>query len=148
MCRETDPLQLELEDQISGELLENGSGSSPGLTGEPLPSESDAGTDADGITPINGAGVRMVRRHQGLTDMSVSSLCLAEKLPGTFVALKREGLDGYTVMLSCALTSSEYASVISTLETMPSMLGRPVSVGVRFEPTTPNLVPPDTAPST
>ena len=122
------------EEDDSPEPLESGLADSNGPTGEPLPSE--------------GSGVRMVRRHHGLSTISVSSLILTERVPGTFVALKGVGLGEYTVTLSLGLTSTQYAALIATLEQQPGTPGGNVSVGVKFEPTTQNLVPQDTAPST
>jgi len=84
-----------------------------------------------------------VRLHQGLSHISVGSLTLTKDVPGTFTALKREDLGGYTVMLSCALTSSQYAALIAALEGPPTALGENASVAVEFEPLTPNLVPYD-----
>jgi len=113
---------------------EAGSTPSHGPTGEPSLSER--------------LGEQTVRLHQGLSTISASSFILKEGLPATFVALRKGPLDGYTVMLSCALTSSEYGELVRMLEVTHSMLGESVSVGVKFEPTTPNLVQPTTAPST
>lgn len=89
-----------------------------------------------------------VRVHQGLSHMSVASLSLTHDVPGTFTALKKEGLDGYTVMLSCALTSTQYAALIAALEGPQIVLGGGASVELEFEPLTPNLVPPTIALST
>jgi len=112
---------------------ENGSAASLGPTGEPSPSGQHL--------------VSMVRQHKGLSDISVSSLLVMDKCPATFTALKLDALDGYTVTLSFGLTSSQYGDLISMLEANASLDGDNVSVGVKFEPTTPNLVPQDTAPS-
>jgi len=110
---------------------ESGLNLSDGRIGEPIPLEE--------------TGAQMVRHHKGLSTISVSTLLMTQELPGTFCALKREDLEGYTVTLSCDLTSASYAALISMLETTPSMVGPGVSVAVVFEPTTPNLVPQDTA---
>ena len=107
-------------------LLENGSTDSPGPTGEP--SRSDRLSE------------RTVRLHQGLSHLSVASLSLTRDVQGTFTALKRGDSDGYTVMLSCALTSTEYAALLAALEGSPTALGQPVSVELEFAPMTPNLV--------
>jgi len=114
--------------------LETGSTDSHGPTGQPSPLESH--------------GARLVRQHQGVSTTSVGSLILTEGRPGSFAALKRGHLDGYMVTLSCVLTSSEYGSLIKMLETTPGIAGENASVVVRFEPMTPNEVPPTTAPST
>jgi len=116
------------------EPSESGSTPSPGPTGPP--SLSDRLSDMT------------VRLHQGLSHMSVGSLSATRDIPGTFAALKKGGLDGYTLMLSCALTSTEYGALIAALEGPPTVLGESVSVALEFVPTTPNLVPPTTAPST
>jgi len=120
-------------EQLQLKLWENGLTDSPGPTGEPSLSE-----------PI---GARAVRVHKGLSDISVASLLIEGSAPATFVALKREGLEGYMVTVSSALTSSKYAALIGRLERTPGIAGESVSVGVTFEPMTPNLVPPSTAPS-
>jgi len=112
----------------------NGSTDSPGPIGEPSPSDP--------------RGATLARHHKGLSTISVSSLLLKESAPAIFYALKREALEGYMVTLSCVLTSSEYGSLIRMLETPPGIVGVNASVGVKFEPTTPNLVPPSIAPST
>jgi len=127
---------------------ENGLDVSDGRIGEPLPSESDAWKTADIPIVTNEAGASLVRHHKGLTDISASSLWVAEETPGTFSVLKREGLEGYMVTLSCVLTSSQYAALIATLESTPTRSGRGVSVAVEFAPMTPNLVQPITAEST
>jgi len=129
------PIQ-EHPDQLPLPLESSGSGSmnSNGPTGLPLRSDS--------------SGARMVRHHKGLTDMLVGSLKVNQEGLGIFTALKRDGLEGFIVTLSCALTNSEYATLVSTLEARPLTLGENASVAVRFEPTTPNLVPATTAPST
>jgi len=114
--------------------LDNGLESSSGPIGEPSLSES--------------LGGRLVRHHQGRSTISASLFNLIEDVPGTFFALNRGDLEGFTVMLSCVLTNTQYAVLIQTLETIPSIRGRPVLVDVRFEPTTQNSVPLDTAPST
>jgi len=126
---------------------ESGLDVSDGRIGEPIPSESDAPETVPEPMPIKVAGARVVRHHKGLSDISVSLLHVTEERPGSFVALKREGLVGYTVTLSCDMTSTQYAALISTLETTPSGGGGNVTVGLDFEPMTPNLVQPDTAPS-
>lgn len=111
-----------------------GSMDSRGPIGEPSRLESD------GATPV--------RLHQGLSTISVSSFLMKEDVPATFVALKREHLAGYMVTLSCVLTNMEYGILIDSLERSAGIVGESVSVGVKFEPTTPNLVQPTTAPST
>jgi len=112
----------------------NGSGATNGPTSEPS---------------LSGRLSEMtVRLHRGLSHLSVTGLTLTEDVPGTFTALKRADLDGFTVMLSCALTSSQYAALISNLEGGPTALGENASVGVVFEPSTPNLVRPTIALST
>jgi len=127
-----------------------GLNNSDGRIGEPIPSESGAPESAPEDTPasVDEAGVRMVRHHRGRSDISVSFLHLTEACQGTFTALKGGPLEGYTVTLSCALTSTKYADLIRMLETTPSTPGKTVSVVVKFEPTTPNLVPSTIAPST
>jgi len=114
--------------------LDGGSEDSNGPTGEPLPSGLVLGT--------------MVRRHKGRSTIYVTSLTVTEDTPGTFSALKVDDLGGYMVTLSCVMTSSQYAALIQALEKPLFDTGNHVSVGHRFVPTTPNLVPQDTAPST
>jgi len=113
---------------------ENGLGTSPGPIGEPSHSAPD--------------GETMVRLHQGLSTISVSTLLDLTECPGTFVASKRGALDGYTVTLSCALTSSQYGQLVEMLSNTPVQTGAGVSVGLKFAPMTPNLVQLDTAQST
>jgi len=122
-------------DQIDPPLgpSDNGSTDSPGPTGPPSLSAQ--------------LSEMTVRLHQGLSHLSVASLNVTEDVPGTFTALKRADLGGFTVMLSCALTSSQYAALIARLEGGPTALGENVSVELAFEPLTPNLVQPTTAPS-
>jgi len=126
---------------------ESGSDISDGRIGEPIPSESDAPPTAAVLTDIDVAGAQLVRHHKGLTDILVGSLMIAQEAPATFSALKLAALGGYTVTLSCVLTSSQYGALIATLEMGTIGLGESGSVGVDFEPTTPNLVPQDTAQS-
>jgi len=113
---------------------ETGSPNSDGLTGGP--------------SPLEERGARLVRHHRGLFDISVGSLLIENLVPGTFVALRRGALDVYMVTLSFALTNTRYGEIISRLESTSGVAGENVTVGVTFEPTTPNLVPPTTAPST
>jgi len=113
---------------------ESGSTPSPGPTGE--------------RSLLANVSESTVRRHRGLSTISVSTWLVTEDLPASFTVLKRGDLGGYMVMLSCVMTSSEYSTLIAMLETRPSMVGKTVTVGVEFEPTTPNLVQPTTAPST
>ncbi len=120
------PLPLKLSD--------NGSTDSRGPTGEPSPSAE--------LSDL------MVRLHHGVSDISVGSLLIQTIAPGTFVALKAGPLDGYTVTLSFALTSSYYATLIEALERTSGIAGENVSVAVKFEPTTQNLAQSTTAPST
>jgi len=135
MCPEKDPLQLDLEDYVHPPLpWEAGWTPSNGATGEP--SRSGPGS------------VRLVRQHQGLSTISAGSLIVGEKLQAIFSASKGEGSDEYMVTLSCVLTSTRYAALVAGLETTPGLVGTTVSVGVKFEPTTPNSVQPSTAPST
>ncbi len=145
MVRRTppDPRQIPLP------LLENGLTDSPGPTGPPSHSELDAPDIAPATIPeiADEDGVSLVRHHKGLSSIQASFLHLSEACPGTFSALRRGALDGYTVTLSCNLTSTEYAALVQTLETTPSTVGESVSVALKFEPMTPNLVPPTTAPN-
>jgi len=114
---------------------ESGSTDSTGLIGEPLPLER--------------LGAKMVRAHRGLSTISAGGFLLnVQELPGTFTALKRAGEEGYTVTLSCDLTSSYYAVLIANLERTLSTPGAHVSVAVEFVPSTPNEAPPSTAQST
>lgn len=124
MCSKQTPL----------EPSETGSTSSHGPTGQPSLSER--------LSELT------VRLHQGVAHLSVASLSVTHDVPGTFTALKREALEGYTVMLSCGLTSSQYLALINALERHSIEIGEGVSVGLEFEPMTPNLVPPTTAPNT
>jgi len=119
----------------------------------PLPEPSESGsTPSPGPTGGHSLSATLsaltVRLHKGLSHMSVGSLSLTHDVPGTFTALKRDDLGGYTLMLSCALTSSQYAALIAALEGPSTALGESVSVGLEFVPMTPNLAPPSTAPST
>jgi len=114
-------------------LSATGSKDSPGPTGEPSLSER--------------LSEMAVRLHQGLSSILVGSLTLTDECPATFTALKRVDLGGYTVMLSCVLTSSQYSALIAAMETTSVVDGRSATVEVKFEPLTPNLVPPTTAPS-
>lgn len=123
-----DQLPLPLEHSATG------SKDSPGPTGEPSLSER--------------LGELTVRLHQGLSTISAGFSMGKLECPGTFTALKRGDLGGYTVMLSCYLTSSNYSALIAMLETTPTLDGASVTVDVTFEPMTPNLVPPTTVPST
>jgi len=130
MCPQTKhPQQLPAPPEPSG----IGSGDSTGHTGAPSLSEK--------LSELT------VRLHQGLSTISVGLLIERKECPATFTALKRGDLGGYTVMLSCVLTSSEYADLISLMETAPTLDGETASVDVKFVPMTPNLVPPTTAPS-
>lgn len=126
----------------------NGLTDSPGPTGPPSPSEPDAENGVDSITSTPPVGATLVRHHSGLSDLSVSFFHLTQERPGTFIAWKLDDLDAYTVMLSCDMTSSSYAALISTLERTRSDGGRPVTVELAFKPTTANLVRRTTAPST
>lgn len=136
-----DPRQLSM---LSG----NGSVALSGVTGEPSPSDQDAHDPVCDRMSTKQVGASVVRQHRGLMDISVGSLWLTEECPGTFCALKLDGLGGYMVTLSFGLASSHYAALISMLESTPGLNGDVVSVDVSFEPTTPNLVPQDTAPNT
>ena len=132
-------------------------GMCPLIPGGPPPNETPPEPSANGSTDSHGQtgppslseklSELTVRLHQGLSHMSVGSLSTTRDVPGTFTALKRDGLDAYTVMLSCVLTSTQYAALIGALEGPQTALGESVSVGVDFVPTTPNLVQPTTAPS-
>jgi len=112
----------------------NGSTASPGPIGEP--------------SPLERLGARLARHHKGLSTISLGISTVQRECPGTFSALRKGGLEGYTVTLSCDLTSSQYADLIATLERNVTLDGGGVTVDVEFEPMTPNLVPPTTAPST
>ena len=127
--------------------LGTGSPDSTGHTGEPSPSDQDAPTDAGDLTHISRVGVTPVRVHKGHTRISVGSLTLHEEIPGSFSALRVGPLGAYTVTLSCVLTSSRYGALVAALERPATALGSGVSVALEFEPTTPNLVPPTTAPN-
>jgi len=119
----------------------------------PLPLEHSATGSRDSTGPTGAPSLlellsgQTVRVHRGLSTISAGSLIVTEEIPATFTALKRDEWDVYTVMLSCALTSTQYAALIAALEGPPAVNGVAASVGVRFEPLTPNLVPPTTAPS-
>ena len=89
----------------------------------------------------------LVRQHRGLSSISVGSLILNEKRPAIFSASKPGGSDEYMVTLSCAMTSTQYAVLISALEKGPGLVGTNVSVVVSFVPTSPNEVQRTTAPS-
>jgi len=115
------------------ESSETGSTPSPGPTGEPSLSAQ--------------LSEMTVRLHHGVSHLSVASLSMTHDIPGTFTALKRGALEGYTLMLSCGLTSSQYAALINALERVSTDLGSGVSVALEFEPMTPNLAPYITAPS-
>jgi len=121
------------ENEMDEKSSENGLAGSLGPTGE--------------LSPSGQLGARLVRHHKGVSDILVGSLLIENLVPATFSALKVEDLEGYTVTLSFGLTSTRYAELISRLETSAGMLGENVSVGVKFEPMTPNLVPPDTVQS-
>jgi len=123
---------------------ESGLEVSDGRIGEPIPSESDAPETASFPTSIKAVGEPVVRLHQGLSDISVGFLTEILECPATFVASKKDALAGYTVTLSCAMTNSQYASLVTALSTP----GKAATVDVAFEPTTPNLVQQDTAPNT
>jgi len=126
----SDPLQLDLEEQ-SNELSATGSKDSDGTTGPPSPSVHDT--------------VRMVRRHTGRATISAGFLTrFPDREPATFIVLRQEPSDVYTVTVSLQLTQADARSLERAL-TMP---GEAVSVAVRFAPTSPNLVPPTTAAST
>jgi len=117
-------------DHYSPTPLETGSTNSNGPTGEPSLSER--------------SGARVVRHHRGLSTISVHSLLTgAQDVPGTFLALRREGSAGYMVTVSCDLTSSQWAGMLMHL----GVPGENNSVDVKFAPTTGNLVRPTTAPS-
>lgn len=113
---------------------QSGSTDSLGPTGEPL--------------PLAARGATLVRRHQGLSTISVGFLILHEEVPATFLALKQDDSDVYMVTLSFALTSIGYANFIQTLEGISGIDGENVTVVVKFEPTTQNSVRPTIAPST
>lgn len=134
MCRtkdaEKDRQALRLAQQ---RLSETGSMRSNGHTGE--------------LSRSDPAGATLARHQKGLSTISAGSLILIEECPGTFSALKRGALEGYTVTLSCDLTSSDYAGLLATLGNSPSGPGKSVSVAVKFEPMTANLVQHSTAQS-
>ena len=117
----------------------------------PLEPSDNGSTDSHGQTGPPSLSAQLsaltVRLHRGLSHLSVGSLTMTGDVPGTFTALKQADSEGFTLMLSCALTSSQYAALIAALEGPPTALGESVSVGVEFEPLTPNLAQPTTAPS-
>jgi len=124
----------------------NGSPDSTGRPGGPSPSDPAA----PDIAPLNmstkAGGVRMVRHHRGRSTISVGLLTRFQDLePASFIALSGVGSAGvHTVTLSLELTRVQWESLERAL-TMP---GSNVSVAVSFEPTTENLVPLITSPST
>jgi len=142
MCQ---PEQMDIEEELQIDYWlefyepqhapwENGLGDSPGPTGGPSLS--------DQLSEMT------VRLHRGVSHLSVASLSLTQDVPATFTVLKLGALAGYTVMLSCGLTSLQYGALIVALEGPATELGDGASVGLEFEPTTPNLVRPTIAPST
>ncbi len=144
MCwkRIGDPRQIDLEDELS----EYGLTASNGPTGPPSPSGPDAPETAEPTTATVVAGVKMVRHHKGRATISTGFLRLfQESSPATFIASREGPLgDAYMVTLSLELDVGQWAQLLGLL-TMP---GENVSVVVAFDPTTPNLAPSTTAPST
>jgi len=132
--------------QTDEKFSATGSPNSTGHPGEPSPSDPDAPETVSRSTYANGVGVSMVRRHNGRFTISVGLLtCYRDLEPATFIVLKGGALgDALTVTLCCELTRSQWQSLERAL-TMPGDSG---SVVVKFEPTTENLVPPTTSPST
>jgi len=117
----------------------NGSPDSNGPPGGLSPSDQDAPDTAPSTMNTSEGGVRMVRRHNGRFTISAGLLTHLKGLEsGTFIVLSGVGSAGaHTVTLSCELTRAQWHQLERAL-IMPGGTG---TVAVRFEPTTPNLVP-------
>jgi len=118
-------LDGELREDYYARRLEDGSMASNGPSGGPSPSGE--------------SGVTMVRRHNGQATITVGFLTrFPDVEPATFIVLSEgDGEGEHTCTLSFNLSRADYKSLERAL-TMP---GRSDSVGVKFVPTTPNLVP-------
>ena len=127
------------------EPSESGSTTSLGATGQRSRSVSDAQKTVSSNTAMKAAGVSLVRRHQGLADISTGFSTYCRGLQATFIALKEDHGEGAVmVTLSLKLDAQQWR----TLERGLTWPGASGLVDVSFGPTTPNEAPPTTAEST